>query len=62
MSLTAWHAVLTRAEAVGYGNHFTALPRAQPWRPVLADETGGRLNPRPTAPGFQTAILPGSDQ
>ena len=62
ISATAWRSVLARAEAVGYGNHFTAVPRSQPWRPVLADESGARLNPRLTAPGYQTAIMPGPDQ
>ncbi|KGO98759.1 type VI secretion system Vgr family protein [Novilysobacter defluvii] len=47
------------AQAVGYANAFTAIPRTRPWRPVLADETGLRLNPRPTAPGYQTAIVVG---
>ncbi|HBK45993.1 MAG TPA: type VI secretion system tip protein VgrG, partial [Xanthomonadaceae bacterium] len=50
-----------RAEAVGYANRFTAVERATPWRPVLADETGARLNPRPTAPGYQTARVVGVD-
>src|SRR5690606_32344265 len=44
------------AQAVGYANAFTAIPRTRPWRPALADETGLRLNPRPTAPGYQTAV------
>ncbi|MFC3551862.1 type VI secretion system Vgr family protein [Lysobacter cavernae] len=56
-----WQAVLARAEAVGYANAFTAVARAQPWRPVLADGTGARLNPRPTAPGYQTARVVGPD-
>ena len=38
-----------------------ALPRALPWRPVLLDDTGARLNPRPTAPGYQSAIVVASD-
>ena len=50
-------ALRERAEAVGYAAQFDAVPRALPWRPVLADATGARLNPRPTAPGYQTAIV-----
>jgi len=56
---TIWAAVQARASAVGYGNAFVAVPREQPWRPVLADETGARLNPRPTAPGYQSAVVVG---
>ena len=58
---TTWEAVRARAKAVGYGNAFVAVPRAQSWRPVLADETGARLNPRPTAPGYQSAIVVGEN-
>ncbi|WP_091799362.1 type VI secretion system Vgr family protein [Lysobacter sp. yr284] len=57
----AWEAVLARAERVGYANSFVAVPRDQAWRPVLHDGTGARLNPRPTAPGYQTAIVVGPD-
>lgn len=53
--------VWARAEAVGYANRFTAVERARPWRPVLSDETGARLNPRPTAPGYQTARVVGPE-
>ncbi|TWI04764.1 Rhs element Vgr protein [Luteimonas cucumeris] len=56
-----WPAVLARADAVGYANRFTAVPRGQRWRPVLTDGTGARLNPRPTAPGYQTARVVGSN-
>lgn len=58
---TLWQAVLSQAQAQGYANAFTALPRTQPWRPTLIDGTGARLNPRPTAPGYQSAIVVGSD-
>ncbi|PPU89006.1 type IV secretion protein Rhs, partial [Xanthomonas populi] len=51
-----------QAEAVGYGNAFEAVDRQQPWRPVLADGTGARLNPRPTAPGDQTAVVVGVNE
>ncbi|WP_148089658.1 type VI secretion system Vgr family protein, partial [Vulcaniibacterium tengchongense] len=60
-SATLWDAVRAQAERVGYANAFTAVPRARPWRPVLEDGTGARLNPRPTAPGYQTAIVVGPD-
>ncbi|WP_425480829.1 type VI secretion system Vgr family protein [Montanilutibacter psychrotolerans] len=56
-----WQAVRERAAAVGYANAFTAVPRDQPWRPVLHDGTGARINPRPTAPGYQTAIVVGPE-
>src|SRR5699024_1394355 len=45
----------------GYANVFEAVDRSRPWRPVLADDTGARLNPRPTAPGYQTALVVGAD-
>lgn len=43
----------------GYGNAFTASHAERPWRPLLADGTGSRLNPRPTAPGPMSAIVVG---
>ena len=55
--LTAPEQMLERAEAVGYAAQFDAVARELPWRPVLADATGALLNPRPTAPGYQTAIV-----
>ncbi|MEG3183653.1 type VI secretion system Vgr family protein [Novilysobacter erysipheiresistens] len=58
---TTWAAVQARAAAVGYGNAFTAVPRTLPWRPVLSDQTGALLNPRPTAPGYQSAVVVGAD-
>ncbi len=48
-------ALWQQAEKVGYANRFQATERAMPWRPALVDGTGQRLNPRPTAPGYQTA-------
>ncbi|MCW5581315.1 MAG: type VI secretion system tip protein VgrG, partial [Luteimonas sp.] len=50
-------ALQAHADAHGYANAFLAVPRARPWRPVLLDDTGARLNPRPTAPGYQSAIV-----
>jgi len=61
LSRIAQAAVQARAAAVGYGNAFTAVPRNVPWRPVLSDQTGALLNPRPTAPGYQSAIVVGAD-
>ncbi|MGY0611848.1 type VI secretion system Vgr family protein [Luteimonas sp. A501] len=49
------------ADAHGYANAFQSLPRALPWRPRLHDDTGTRLNPRPTAPGYQSAIVVADD-
>src|SRR5690606_17943856 len=54
-------ALQDRAEAIGYANAFTAVDRELPWRPVLADGTGARPNPRPTAPGYQTALVVGPE-
>ncbi|MHC1651904.1 type VI secretion system Vgr family protein [Stenotrophomonas maltophilia] len=50
-------ALWQQADAVGYSNRFDAVPRATPWRPLLVDGTGARLNPRPTVPGYQTAVV-----
>ncbi|WP_434026937.1 type VI secretion system Vgr family protein [[Pseudomonas] boreopolis] len=49
------------AARVGYAHRFQAVERDRPWRPVLEDETGARTNPRPTAPGYQSAIVVGPD-
>ncbi|WP_269791370.1 type VI secretion system Vgr family protein [Stenotrophomonas sp. Iso1] len=46
-----------QAEKVGYGGAFRAAERSLPWRPQLHDATGARLNPRPLAPGYQTALV-----
>ncbi|MDX1550215.1 MAG: type VI secretion system Vgr family protein, partial [Lysobacter spongiicola] len=62
ISKVAWEATLAQAQLVGYANAFVAFPRELPWRPVLVDETGARLNPRPTAPGYQTAIVVGDGE
>ena len=50
-----------RVAEVGYANWFEAVDRSRAWRPVLVDGTGARRNPRPTAPGYQTAIVVGAD-
>lgn len=51
--------LLKLASERGYANRFTAHPAALPWRPQLADDTGARLNPRPTAPGPMSALVVG---
>ena len=53
--------LLAQAKQTGYANRFDAIRRDVPWRPVLADDTGLRFNPRPTAPGAQTATVVGPD-
>jgi type VI secretion system secreted protein VgrG len=45
----------------GYANNFEALHADTPWRTRLIDDTGARLNPRPTAPGPMSAIVVGVD-
>ncbi len=51
--------LLKLARERGYGNAFAALASDLPWRPQLADDTGVRLNPRPTAPGPMSALIVG---
>lgn len=48
-----------QAQATGYANHFEAQRAHVPWRPLQADGTGARLNPKPTAPDFLTATVVG---
>jgi type VI secretion system VgrG family protein len=50
-----------QADAVGYAQHFDAVARELPWRPALEDAHGLRLNPRPTVPGVQTALVVGPE-
>lgn len=50
-----------QAKATGYAQHFEAIDAALPFRPALEDEHGVRLNPRPTVPGPQTAIVVGPE-
>jgi type VI secretion system VgrG family protein len=54
-------ALWRQAEATGYAQHFEAVARELPWRPALEDGHGQRLNPRPTAPGVQTALVVGPE-
>lgn len=54
-------ALWQQAEATGYGNRFDAVDRTLPWRPLLQDGSGARLNPRPTVPGYQTAVVVAGD-
>jgi type VI secretion system secreted protein VgrG len=51
--------LIALAEQRGYGNAFTAQSAALPWRPVLVDGTGQRINPRPTVGGPMTAVVVG---
>lgn len=50
-------APLAASPAMGYANRFRAVDQQQRWRPVLLDGTGQRLNPRPIAPGYQSATV-----
>lgn len=52
-------ALWQQAAAVGYAQHFDAVARQLPWRVARENEHGLRLNPRPTTPGVQTAIVVG---
>lgn len=54
-------ALWQQAKATGYAQVFAAVDAKRPFRPILADGTGTRLNPRPTAPGPQTAIIVGPE-
>jgi type VI secretion system secreted protein VgrG len=49
-------AALAQAQAIGYANVCELLEAQVPWRPVLS---GGDLQPTPTAPGAQTALVVG---
>ncbi len=51
--------LLTLAVERGYANRFEALHADTPWRPQLNDDTGARLNPRPTAAGPMSALVVG---
>jgi type VI secretion system secreted protein VgrG len=54
-------ALWEQARTTGHAQHFEAVDQTLPWRPVLEDDHGLRLNPRPTAPGPQTAIVVGPE-
>jgi type VI secretion system secreted protein VgrG len=45
----------------GYANHFETIRASVPWRPALRDDTGKRLNPKPTAPSTLVATVVGPD-
>lgn len=52
--------VVERALKSGYGNEFTAIPAALPWRPgLLVDDDPARR--KPTAFGAQSAMVVGAD-
>lgn len=48
-----------QAKNTGYGNAFEASRAVVPWRPLLLDGSGARLNPKPVARGAQTATVVG---
>jgi type VI secretion system secreted protein VgrG len=48
-----------RAAKSGYGNVVEAIRASVPWRPLLADETGARVNPKPIALGPLPATVVG---
>lgn len=50
----------SQAAGSGYANGFEAQRGSVPWRPLLADSNGQRLNPKPTADGLLTATVVGS--
>jgi type VI secretion system VgrG family protein len=52
-------ALKRQAADSGYANRFEALRRMVRWLPLLADETGQRLNPRPTITGQLCATVVG---
>ena len=52
-------AVRAQVKATGYANSFHAIRAHVPWRALQTDETGARLNPKPTALGLQTATVVG---
>lgn len=62
-ALPAWVPPEVRAQAAasGYGNAFEALRANVPWRAWRWDDTGALLNPRPLAPGMQTATVVGPE-
>ncbi|RQP24216.1 type VI secretion system Vgr family protein [Piscinibacter terrae] len=51
--------VAERAGLTGYGNSATLIRAAVPWRPMLADDTGARLNPKPLVGGPLLATVVG---
>ncbi|AKJ28291.1 hypothetical protein AAW51_1600 [Caldimonas brevitalea] len=52
-------ALRAQAQAAGYANQFECVPAHRPWRRRLCDDTGARLNPKPTVLGPQTAVVVG---
>jgi type VI secretion system VgrG family protein len=53
--------VRTQVAQTGYANHFEAIRASVPWRPALQDDTGKRLNPKPTAPSRLVGTVVGPD-
>lgn len=56
--------VKAQAAAAGYGNAFEAQRAAVPWRARLHDDSGQRLNPKPTVDGplLATVVGPGGPE
>jgi type VI secretion system secreted protein VgrG len=61
--LAPWVDAEVRAQAVksGYGNAFEAIRAHVPWRPALTNDSGQRLNAKPTADGPLVATVVGAD-
>ena len=50
-----------RAASRGYANRFEAIRAHVPWRPLLIDEWGARVHPKPTVAGPLLARVVGPD-
>jgi uncharacterized protein (DUF2345 family) len=50
-----------RAADRGYANRFEAIRASIPWRPLLLDDSGARLSPRPRIAGPISATVVGPD-
>ena len=61
VSITLDPKLIDAAAHHGFACHFAALRAVTPWRPQLTDNTGARLNPRPTASGLQHAVVVGAN-
>jgi len=61
LALEPWvdEAMQAQARRSGYANRFEAIRAKLPWRPMLVDETGARLHPKPTVPGPLMATVVG---
>ena len=61
--LPHWIPLELRVQAAqrGYANSFEAIRASVPWRPMLVDDKGTRLNPKPCVPGPLMATVCGPD-